>query len=119
MIVWNFIIKQSNQIMQIFVFIVLYSSLYSTYLWTGLIALSLFLLKKRDELSVPSGICIIASWGIPAFILGFLLIVEEPNRSENIDSAFFYGKSQVSLGINLICKAKDSGFFKCRFSTFL
>ncbi|XP_064419750.1 lysosomal cholesterol signaling protein isoform X2 [Latimeria chalumnae] len=95
MIVWNFIIKQSNQIMQIFVFIVLYSSLYSTYLWTGLIALSLFLLKKRDELSVPSGICIIASWGIPAFILGFLLIVEEPNRSENIDSAFFYGKSQI------------------------
>ncbi|PKU49385.1 hypothetical protein llap_250 [Limosa lapponica baueri] len=34
MVVWNFIVKEKDITMQILVFIFLYSSLYSTYLWT-------------------------------------------------------------------------------------
>lgn len=39
MVVWNFVVKEEDITMQILVFIFLYSSLYSTYLWTGRIFL--------------------------------------------------------------------------------
>lgn len=35
MVIWNFTVKQKDVTVQILVFIFLYSSLYSTYLWTG------------------------------------------------------------------------------------
>lgn len=34
MMIWNFV-KEKNFVGQILVFVLLYSSLYSTYLWTG------------------------------------------------------------------------------------
>ena len=34
MMIWNFV-KEENFVGQILVFVLLYSSLYSTYLWTG------------------------------------------------------------------------------------
>lgn len=39
MVIWNFIVKEKDITLQILVFIFLYSSLYSTYLWTGMIFL--------------------------------------------------------------------------------
>lgn len=39
MVIWNFTVKQEDVTVQILVFIFLYSSLYSTYLWTGMIFL--------------------------------------------------------------------------------
>ncbi|NWQ99902.1 GP155 protein, partial [Paradoxornis webbianus] len=94
MVAWNFTVKEKDITIQILVFIFLYSSLYSTYLWTGFLSLSLFLLKKRETVKIPIGFIIIAGWGVPTVLVGILLIVGERNNT-SIDSAFFYGKHQV------------------------
>ncbi|XP_074767569.1 lysosomal cholesterol signaling protein isoform X2 [Athene noctua] len=94
MVVWNFVVKEKDITVQILVFIFLYSSLYSTYLWTGFLSFSLFLLRKRETVKIPIGFIIIAGWGIPTLLVGILLIVGERNNT-SIDSAFFYGKYQI------------------------
>ncbi|KAK1165664.1 hypothetical protein AOXY_G14250 [Acipenser oxyrinchus oxyrinchus] len=109
MILWNFIIKQNNLIGQVLTFIILYSSLYSTYLWTGLIALCLLLLKKDDEPKLRADIFIIAGWGIPIFVVGILLMAGE-KMVDPIDSAFFYGKDQIiSTSVVLSCSILVAG----------
>ncbi|XP_014735707.1 PREDICTED: integral membrane protein GPR155 [Sturnus vulgaris] len=94
MVAWNFTVKEKDITIQILVFIFLYSSLYSTYLWTGFLSFSLFLLKKRETVKIPVGFIIIAGWGVPTVLIGILLIVGERNNT-SIDSAFFYGKHQI------------------------
>ncbi|XP_064018558.1 lysosomal cholesterol signaling protein [Pogoniulus pusillus] len=94
MVVWNFVAKQNDITMQILVFIFLYSSLYSTYLWTGFLSFSLFLLRKTETVKIPIGFIIIAGWGIPTLLVGILLIFGQCNNM-TIDSAFFYGKYQI------------------------
>ncbi|XP_032920071.1 integral membrane protein GPR155 isoform X2 [Catharus ustulatus] len=94
MVAWNFTVKEKDITIQILVFIFLYSSLYSTYLWTGFLSFSLFLLKKRETVKIPIGFIIIAGWGVPTVLVGILLIVGERNNT-SIDSAFFYGKHQI------------------------
>ncbi|KAM6348294.1 lysosomal cholesterol signaling protein isoform 2-T3 [Alca torda] len=118
MVVWNFIVKEKDITMQILVFIFLYSSLYSTYLWTGFLSFSLFLLRKRETVKIPIGFIIIAGWGVPALLVGILLIVGEHNTA-SIDSAFFYGKHQIITtavilfisilmsGISLMCMNRN------------
>ncbi|NXG63210.1 GP155 protein, partial [Hemiprocne comata] len=118
MVAWNFIIKEKDITMQILVFIFLYSSLYSTYLWTGFLSFSLFLLRKRETVKIPIGFIIIAGWGVPTLLVGILLIVGERN-STSIDSAFFYGKYQIITtavillisilmsGISLMCMNRN------------
>ncbi|NXL42724.1 GP155 protein, partial [Podilymbus podiceps] len=118
MVVWNFIIKEKDITMQILVFIFLYSSLYSTYLWTGFLSFSLFLLRKRRTVKIPIGFIIIAGWGVPTLLVGILLIVGEHNTA-SIDSAFFYGKYQIITtavilfisilmsGISLMCMNRN------------
>ncbi|XP_060635313.2 lysosomal cholesterol signaling protein isoform X1 [Anolis sagrei] len=113
MITWNFTIEKRNMVLQILVFIFLYSSLYSTFLWTGLLSLSLLLLKRREAKKIPVGFIIIAGWGIPAILVGILLIAG--NHTDDIDSAFFYGNYQMIItavvvsisilisGISLMC----------------
>lgn len=102
MIIWNFV-KEKNFIGQILVFVLLYSSLYSTYLWAGLLAISLFLLKKKERVQIPVGIIIICGWGIPALLVGVLLITGKHN-GDSIDSAFFYGKEQMIItSVTLFC----------------
>ncbi|NWI84190.1 GP155 protein, partial [Dryoscopus gambensis] len=94
MVAWNFTVKEEDITIQILVFIFLYSSLYSTYLWTGFLSFSLFLLKKRETVKIPVGFIIIAGWGVPTVLVGILLIVGERNNT-SIDSAFFYGRHQI------------------------
>uniref|UniRef100_A0A8C0VP24 G protein-coupled receptor 155 n=1 Tax=Cyanistes caeruleus TaxID=156563 RepID=A0A8C0VP24_CYACU len=94
MVAWNFTVQEKDITIQILVFIFLYSSLYSTYLWTGFLSFSLFLLKKRETVKIPIGFIIIAGWGVPTVLVGILLIVGERNNT-SIDSAFFYGKHQI------------------------
>ncbi|NXM56369.1 GP155 protein, partial [Illadopsis cleaveri] len=94
MVAWNFTVKEKDITIQILIFIFLYSSLYSTYLWTGFLSFSLFLLKKRETVKIPIGFIIIAGWGVPTVLVGILLIVGERNNT-SIDSAFFYGKHQI------------------------
>ncbi|XP_058405269.1 integral membrane protein GPR155 [Diceros bicornis minor] len=102
MMIWNFV-NEKNFVGQILVFVLLYCSLYSTYLWTGLLAISLFLLKKRENVQVPVGIIIISGWGIPALLVGILLITGKHN-GDSIDSAFFYGKEQMIItAVTLFC----------------
>uniref|UniRef100_A0A2K5XWU4 G protein-coupled receptor 155 n=1 Tax=Mandrillus leucophaeus TaxID=9568 RepID=A0A2K5XWU4_MANLE len=108
MMIWNFV-KEKNFVGQILVFVLLYSSLYSTYLWTGLLAISLFLLKKRERVQIPVGIIIISGWGIPAVLVGVLLITGKHN-GESIDSAFFYGKEQmITTAVTLFCSILIAG----------
>ncbi|XP_069717190.1 lysosomal cholesterol signaling protein isoform X1 [Phaenicophaeus curvirostris] len=118
MVVWNFIVKEKDITMQILVFIFLYSSLYSTYLWTGFLSFSLFLSRKRETVKIPIGFIIIAGWGIPTLLVGILLIAGERNGII-IDSAFFYGKHQIITtavilfisilmsGISLMCMNRN------------
>uniref|UniRef100_A0A8C0NP38 G protein-coupled receptor 155 n=1 Tax=Canis lupus familiaris TaxID=9615 RepID=A0A8C0NP38_CANLF len=108
MMIWNFV-KEKNFVGQILVFVLLYSSLYSTYLWTGLLAISLFLLKKRESVQIPVGIIIISGWGIPALLVGVLLITGKHN-GDSIDSAFFYGKEQMIItAVTLFCSIVIAG----------
>ncbi|OXB65842.1 hypothetical protein ASZ78_002761 [Callipepla squamata] len=118
MVIWNFTVKQKDVTVQILVFIFLYSSLYSTYLWTGFLSFSLFLLRRRETVKIPIGFIIIAGWGVPTLLVGILLIVGERN-STSIDSAFFYGKHQIITtavvlfisilmsGISLMCMNRN------------
>uniref|UniRef100_A0A2K6EXH7 G protein-coupled receptor 155 n=1 Tax=Propithecus coquereli TaxID=379532 RepID=A0A2K6EXH7_PROCO len=108
MMIWNFV-KEKNFVGQILVFVLLYSSLYSTYLWTGLLAISLFLLKKRERVQIPVGIIIISGWGIPALLVGVLLITGKHN-GDSVDSAFFYGKEQmITTAVTLFCSLLIAG----------
>ncbi|KAJ7345625.1 hypothetical protein JRQ81_001575 [Phrynocephalus forsythii] len=113
MIIWNFTTEERSIPVQILVFIFLYSSLYSAFLWTGLLSFSLLLLKRREAIKIPVGFIIIAGWGIPAVLVGILLIAGQ--HTDDVDSAFFYGNYQmittavvVSIsilisGISLMC----------------
>ncbi|MED6231915.1 hypothetical protein ATANTOWER_013570 [Ataeniobius toweri] len=94
MILWNFMVKEDNFIAQIFTFTLLSVSLYSSFMWPGLIALSIVLMKKYEDLRGAPGALVIAGWGIPSLVTSILLIFGE-KRSDAIDSAFFYGKLQI------------------------
>lgn len=94
MIVWNFVVKEDDFILQILTFTLLSTSLYSAFVWTGLIALSLVLMKRFEDVKVSPGMLVIAGWGIPATITATLLLSGQ-KRTEMIDPFFFYGKSQI------------------------
>ncbi|XP_072117941.1 lysosomal cholesterol signaling protein-like isoform X3 [Mobula birostris] len=79
MILWYVIIKQNSLLGQVLGFIVLYSSLYSAYMWTGLIALSLLLLEQN--VSKHRGFFIVAGWGI--ILAGSSLMLLSRNRQKN------------------------------------
>ncbi|XP_075685601.1 lysosomal cholesterol signaling protein isoform X2 [Rhinoderma darwinii] len=111
MVLWNFIIRERNNVGQILVFVILYSALYSTYLWTGLISLCLFLLTKREVGSVPIVIISLAGWGIPVITMCVLVSFGERNV-DSMDSAFFYGEAQIiSTAVVLCVTIMLSGIF--------
>ncbi|XP_077472581.1 lysosomal cholesterol signaling protein [Stigmatopora argus] len=94
MILWKFVARMDNFMGQILSFALLYTSLYCTYIWPGLIALALVLLRSFDNLKASPGMFVIAGWGIPAFITGVLLICGE-RQPDTIDSSLFYSKPQI------------------------
>nr|XP_057915043.1 integral membrane protein GPR155 isoform X2 [Doryrhamphus excisus] len=110
MILWNFLARQEdNLIGKILAFSLLYSSLYSTYIWTGLIPLCLALTSRDDLLRLRPAVFMVLGWGVPLIMVGGLLL--SGHRTDTIDSAFFYGKAQiistavvlaVSLGLGAI-----------------
>uniref|UniRef100_A0A8C7J8Q0 G protein-coupled receptor 155 n=1 Tax=Oncorhynchus kisutch TaxID=8019 RepID=A0A8C7J8Q0_ONCKI len=77
MILWNFVVKQEDILGQVLTFTLLYGSLYSTYVWTGLIPLCLVLTKKDNFLRIPPWVFMVFGWGIPFLILGGLLLAGE------------------------------------------
>ncbi|XP_056145913.1 integral membrane protein GPR155 isoform X2 [Lampris incognitus] len=91
MILWNFVVRKDNLIGQILAFTLLYTSLYSTYIWP---ALSLVLMKRDDELKVPTGLLVMVGWGIPASLTAILLISGE-KTFDFIDPELFYGRPQI------------------------
>ncbi|XP_030604283.1 integral membrane protein GPR155 isoform X2 [Archocentrus centrarchus] len=94
MILWNFLVKQEDNLLgKILTFTLLYGSLYSTYIWTGLIPLCLALTNRDDLLRLRPGVFMILGWGVPFLMVGGLLISGE--RTDTIDSAFFYGRAQI------------------------
>uniref|UniRef100_A0AAX7UKC5 DEP domain-containing protein n=1 Tax=Astatotilapia calliptera TaxID=8154 RepID=A0AAX7UKC5_ASTCA len=79
MILWNFLVKQEDNLLgKILTFTLLYGSLYSTYIWTG----------NNNKIIQP-----FSTHRVPFLMVGGLLISGE--RSDTIDSAFFYGRAQV------------------------
>ncbi|XP_071388033.1 lysosomal cholesterol signaling protein [Centroberyx affinis] len=94
MIVWNFVVRVDSFIGQVLTFTLLYTSLCSTYVWPGLIALSLVLMRRNEDLKVSQGILVIAGWGVPALVTAVLLI-SGGKMPDMIDSAFFYGRPQI------------------------
>ncbi|XP_041857426.1 integral membrane protein GPR155 [Melanotaenia boesemani] len=119
MILWNFVVMSDNFILKVLTFTLLSASLYSTYIWPGLIALSVVLLKRYDDLKGSSGLLVIAGWGIPSFVTAVLL-VSGRNTADTNDVSFFYGKAQlicttvvVSISIllgggSLVCLSRGS-----------
>ncbi|XP_076599461.1 lysosomal cholesterol signaling protein isoform X1 [Chaetodon auriga] len=94
MILWNFLVKkEDNLVGKILTFTLLYGSLYSTYIWTGLIPLCLALTSRDDLLRLRPGVFMILGWGVPFLMVGGLLISGQ--RTDTIDSAFFYGRAQI------------------------
>ncbi|XP_019949740.2 lysosomal cholesterol signaling protein isoform X1 [Paralichthys olivaceus] len=94
MILWNFLVKQDDNLVgKILTFTLLYGSLYSTYVWTGLIPLCLALTNRDDLLRLRPGVFMALGWGVPFLMVGALLILGE--RTETMDSAFFYGRAQI------------------------
>uniref|UniRef100_A0A8C2EXR7 G protein-coupled receptor 155a n=1 Tax=Cyprinus carpio TaxID=7962 RepID=A0A8C2EXR7_CYPCA len=55
MIAWIFMAEQDNFLGQVLTFTLLYGSLYSTFIWPGLIALSLLLMRRREEVNFRPG----------------------------------------------------------------
>ncbi|XP_059896448.1 integral membrane protein GPR155 isoform X1 [Gadus macrocephalus] len=98
MILWNFAGSSDNFTGKVFTFMLLFTSLNSTYVWPGLIVLCLVLMKRSDELKVYPGLLVIIGWGVPALVTAVLLISGEEG-DYTIDPAFFYGRPQ------LICSA--------------
>uniref|UniRef100_A0A1A8J160 G protein-coupled receptor 155a n=1 Tax=Nothobranchius kuhntae TaxID=321403 RepID=A0A1A8J160_NOTKU len=94
MILWNFVVKEDNFISQIFTFALLSTSLYSAFIWPGLIALSIVLMKKYDNLNGSPGLFVIAGWGIPCLVTAVLLLTGE-KMPDTINPAFFYGRLQI------------------------
>uniref|UniRef100_A0A1A8S5X1 G protein-coupled receptor 155a n=1 Tax=Nothobranchius rachovii TaxID=451742 RepID=A0A1A8S5X1_9TELE len=94
MILWNFVVKEDNFISQIFTFALLSTSLYSAFIWPGLIALSIVLMKKYDDLNGSPGLFVIAGWGIPCLVTAVLLLTGE-KMPDTINPAFFYGRLQI------------------------
>ncbi|XP_010878195.2 integral membrane protein GPR155 [Esox lucius] len=94
MILWNFVVRQDNFIGCVLTFTLLYCSLYSTYVWSGLIAFALVLMKRGGELKVAPGYLVIAGWGVPAVVSAVLLLSGE-RMPDTIDSSLFYGRPQV------------------------
>ncbi|XP_038576450.1 LOW QUALITY PROTEIN: integral membrane protein GPR155 [Micropterus salmoides] len=94
MILWNFVVKEDNWTGQVLTFTLLCTSLYSSYVWPGLIALSLVLMKRFEGLKVSPAVFVTAGWGVPALVTASLLISGEI-MSDTINPSFFYGKSQI------------------------
>ncbi|KAM6956838.1 lysosomal cholesterol signaling protein-like [Aplochiton taeniatus] len=95
MILWNFVVCQDNVLGQTLTFTMLYGSLYSTYFWTGLIPVCLALTTRDDLLRLRPVVFMILGWGIPFLLAGGLLIFGD-RMTDMIDSAFFYGRAQMS-----------------------
>uniref|UniRef100_UPI0037E7A4E8 lysosomal cholesterol signaling protein-like n=1 Tax=Semicossyphus pulcher TaxID=241346 RepID=UPI0037E7A4E8 len=94
MILWSFVVEVDNYIGQVLTFTMLCTSLYSTYVWPGLIALSLVLMKKYEDLKVTPDVLVLAGWGIPALLTAMLLFSGQ-KMADTIDSSFIYGKPQI------------------------
>ncbi|XP_073809797.1 lysosomal cholesterol signaling protein isoform X4 [Danio rerio] len=94
MLFWKFVLKQGSVFGQILTFTLLYGSLYSTYVWTGLLAFSLTLLGRNENLKVKPIVFIIFGWGIPFLTVGGLLMIGQ-RMSDSLDPAFFYGSGQI------------------------
>ncbi|KAL7384422.1 hypothetical protein ABVT39_001938 [Epinephelus coioides] len=119
MILWKFVVKEDNFVGQVLTFTLVCTSLYSTYVWPGLIALSLVLLRGFEDVKVSPGLFVIAGWGVPASITAVLLISGQ-RMSDTIDSAFFYGTPQIICttvivalsillgGSSLVCLSRGS-----------
>uniref|UniRef100_A0A669EU33 G protein-coupled receptor 155 n=1 Tax=Oreochromis niloticus TaxID=8128 RepID=A0A669EU33_ORENI len=76
MILWNFLVKQEDNLLgKILTFTLLYGSLYSTYIWTGNLS--------NNKIIQP-----FSTHRVPFLMVGGLLISGE--RTDTIDSAFFY-----------------------------
>ncbi|XP_029377544.1 integral membrane protein GPR155 isoform X2 [Echeneis naucrates] len=74
MILWNFLVKQEDNLL-------------------GLIPLCLALTNRDDLLRLRPGVFMILGWGVPFLMVGALLILGE--RTDTMDSAFFYGRAQI------------------------
>lgn len=101
MIVWNFVVKQDSFVAQVLSFTLLYGSLYSTYIWPGLIVLSL-LLMRSEEVNFRPGLTVITGWGLP-FLAVSVLLLSGHRMPDTIDSAFFYGTTQVMCTSVVLC----------------
>ncbi|CAL8298538.1 unnamed protein product [Merluccius merluccius] len=95
MILWNFVVQQEDILLsKVLTFVLLYGSLYSTYIWAGLISLCLTLTSRDDLLRLRPAVFMAVGWGVPFLVVGALLLMGE-RMDDTIDSAFYYGEAQI------------------------
>ncbi|KAL2087874.1 hypothetical protein ACEWY4_016702 [Coilia grayii] len=94
MIIWKFVVHRDNLLGQVLIFTLLYGCIYSTYLWTGLIAFSLALMKRNEKMKVRPAVLVFLGWGVPFLTVGGLLMAGD-RMDDIIDPAFYYGRGQI------------------------
>ncbi|CAL8254527.1 unnamed protein product [Lota lota] len=95
MVLWNFVVQQEDILLgKVLTFTLLYGSLYSTYIWAGLISLCLALTSGDDLLRLRPAVFMALGWGVPFLVVGALLLMGE-RMDDTIDSAFYYGEAQI------------------------
>uniref|UniRef100_A0AAZ3QZI6 G protein-coupled receptor 155 n=1 Tax=Oncorhynchus tshawytscha TaxID=74940 RepID=A0AAZ3QZI6_ONCTS len=110
MILWNFVVKQEDILGQVLTFTLLYGSLYSTYVWTGMYHVS----------GLVSGlVCTMClDWYVPCVWTGMYrvsglvcLLLAGERMPDTVDSAFFYGRAQIiSTAVVVSCSILVGGF---------
>uniref|UniRef100_A0A8C7J878 G protein-coupled receptor 155 n=1 Tax=Oncorhynchus kisutch TaxID=8019 RepID=A0A8C7J878_ONCKI len=115
MILWNFVVKQEDILGQVLTFTLLYGSLYSTYVWTGMYHVSGLVCTMCLDWYVPcvwTGMyhaCL--DWYVQ-YVSGLVcLLLAGERMPDTVDSAFFYGRAQIiSTAVVVSCSILVGGF---------
>uniref|UniRef100_A0A8K9XRX7 G protein-coupled receptor 155 n=1 Tax=Oncorhynchus mykiss TaxID=8022 RepID=A0A8K9XRX7_ONCMY len=108
MILWNFVVKQEDILGQVLTFTLLYGSLYSTYVWTGMYRVS----GLVCTMCLDWYVCVCLDWYVPCVGTGmYRLLLAGERMPDTIDSAFFYGRAQIiSTAVVVSCSILVGGF---------
>uniref|UniRef100_UPI00358DE3CC lysosomal cholesterol signaling protein isoform X2 n=1 Tax=Myxine glutinosa TaxID=7769 RepID=UPI00358DE3CC len=88
---------------QVLVFLLYYTCSCSSYLWTGLLALSLLLHSKERTWTGSRGLFIFIGWGIPLLVGSFLVIFGGRPAEQQCMPMFVWSNSQVALTLLFLC----------------
>uniref|UniRef100_A0A8C4Q190 C-type lectin domain-containing protein n=1 Tax=Eptatretus burgeri TaxID=7764 RepID=A0A8C4Q190_EPTBU len=102
-VVWNKVLLGMGTLPQVLVFLLYYTCSCSSYLWTGLLALSLLLHSKDITWTDSRGLFIFIGWGVPLLVGSFLVIFGGKPAEQQCIPMFVWSNSQVALTLLFLC----------------